>query len=208
MRDYLIRGLDVLHGDVDALELRVVLDCGTAVLAPETRGLVAAEGQFNGRHVVVVDPAGASLELRDDAVRTRQVGGENSGRQSELGLVGAADDFGFLIEGQYAHHRPEYFLPHDAHVVAAQIEDGRLDKKALAQGARRHAPAADGQARAFGAAQVNVLEHRVQMGLRDQRADLRSRIERITNAQGAGAGNETLHEVRHDTPLDKDARAV
>src|SRR5882672_5970678 len=103
--DYLIRGLDVLHGDVDALELRVVLDCGTAVLAPETRGLVAAEGQFNGRHVVVVDPAGASLELRDDAVRTRQVGGENSGRQSELGLVGAADDFGFLIEGQYAHHR-------------------------------------------------------------------------------------------------------
>src|SRR5258708_19331171 len=81
---YLIRSLDILQGDVDALELRVVLDCGTAVLAPETRGLVAAEGQFNGRHVVVVDPAGASLELRDAAVRTRQVGGQDSARHSEL----------------------------------------------------------------------------------------------------------------------------
>src|SRR5712671_3491403 len=47
----LVGRLHVLHGEVDALELRVMLDGRAAVLAPQTRALVAAEWQFDRGHV-------------------------------------------------------------------------------------------------------------------------------------------------------------
>ena len=78
--------IDVALGDIDALQLRVVLDRGSPVLAPESGQLDAAEGQLDRRHVVVVDPAGAGLQPRDDAMRAREIVGEDAGREAELGV--------------------------------------------------------------------------------------------------------------------------
>src|SRR3546814_9424354 len=64
--------LNRVHGDVDALELGVVLDGGAAVLAADAGLLHAAEGHGDGRHVVGVDPAGAGFQLRHHAMAARR----------------------------------------------------------------------------------------------------------------------------------------
>ena len=92
---------------------------------PEARHLHAAERQFDRRYVVVIDPAGAGLQARDHAVRASQIVGEYAGRQAEFGGIGALDDFVLLFELEHRHHRAEYFLAHDGHVVATLIEYGR-----------------------------------------------------------------------------------
>src|SRR3712207_5189592 len=87
-----VRRLDGAEIDVDALQLRVVLDRRLAVLAAEAGLLGAPEGQLDRGHVVVVDPAGAGLQPRDGAVAAREVLREDAGRQPEGGVVGARDD--------------------------------------------------------------------------------------------------------------------
>ncbi len=66
-----------------------MLDGGTAVFAAEPGQLDAAERQFDRGDVVVVDPAGAGLQLGDDAVGARQIAREHAGGQPEVCGVGA-----------------------------------------------------------------------------------------------------------------------
>src|SRR5215469_16761490 len=93
-----VRRLDVAHGDVDALELRVMLDGGPPVLAAESRHLHAAERQLDGSHVVVVDPAGAGLQAGNHPVSAAEITGEDSGRQAKLAGVGARYHLVFVAE--------------------------------------------------------------------------------------------------------------
>src|SRR6266478_3104950 len=92
---------DVAELDIDALQLRVVLDRGDAVLAADAGLLAAAERCLDRCDVVVVDPAYSRLEGGDNAVRTRQVAGEDPGGEAELRIVGAADGLRLAVEGEH-----------------------------------------------------------------------------------------------------------
>src|SRR5438128_1570396 len=90
--------LDIAEGDIDALELGVMLDSRARILAAEAGELVAAEGQLDRRDIVLVDPAGAGLELSDDPVAAGQVGGEDAGGKTVLGVVRPGDDLVLVLE--------------------------------------------------------------------------------------------------------------
>src|SRR5690606_8760566 len=80
-----IRRLDVAEFDINALQLRVVLDRGEAVLASQAGLLVAAERHLDRGHVVVVEPAGPGLQPGDDPVAALQVAGKYTGGQPVFG---------------------------------------------------------------------------------------------------------------------------
>ncbi len=88
--------------DIDRFQLGVVVERGERVLAADAGLLEAAEGDFDRREIVVVDPAGAGLQVSDDAMRPRQVAGEDAGGEAELGVVGASDHLVLGIEFQHA----------------------------------------------------------------------------------------------------------
>lgn len=69
----LSRAGDVSGFYIDRLDLRIERKGCQRVLAADARLLDAAEGDFDRRQVINVDPAGSGLQLADDAMRAGEV---------------------------------------------------------------------------------------------------------------------------------------
>ena len=104
---------------------------GEAVFAADSGLLIAAERHFHRCKVVVVDPAGARLQLTYHAMRARQVQREHARRKTLWRIVGAGDSLVLVAERQHAHDRTEDFLARDAHAVLHIGEDSRFDEEAV-----------------------------------------------------------------------------
>ncbi len=137
-----------------------------------------------------------------------QIVGEHARRQSELGGVGALDDFLLILELQDRHHGTENLFAHDGHVVAAIVEHGGCHEVSLPELARRHAHAARQDARTLGAPAVYVVEHLVHVLLGHQRAHLRLRVHGVADSHRAHALDEAFQKRRPDRAMHEHPRAV
>ena len=69
--------------------------------AAERRGHVAA--------VPVIDPDTAGSQFLGDTMAAAEIGGPDAGSQTEIGVVGDADGFFLIIEGDDRQYRAENF---------------------------------------------------------------------------------------------------
>jgi hypothetical protein len=103
---------------------------------------------------------------------------------------------------------PEDFLAHDRHVVAASVEDRRLHEEPLCERALTRPPAAGEHPRALRPALLDVAEHLRHVFRRDERADLRRRIERIADPYALHPRREPVEERLAHARLHENARPV
>src|SRR5215472_5843692 len=149
-----------------------MLERGPAVLPSQTGQLDAAKRQLDGRHVVVIDPAGPRLERRDHAVRARQVAGEHAGCQAKFRRVRARDDLVLVVELEHRHDGTKDLFAYDGEVIVAAVKYGGRHEAAVGQIADRGTLAADQQPRAFGRALLDVAKYLRQVLRQNKRANL------------------------------------
>ena len=65
--------LHVIHFDVNGFRLSVVLNGLSAAFASDSAPLVAAEREFHGWHVVIVDPNGTAFQAIRYSMRPLQI---------------------------------------------------------------------------------------------------------------------------------------
>jgi len=89
----------LLAGNVDSLDLEVLVESLLAVLAADTALLVAAEGKLGAGSTVLVDPDSTSLEVLGDVEGSVERLGVETGSETVLGVVGLLDDLVKSAEG-------------------------------------------------------------------------------------------------------------
>src|SRR5690242_7065740 len=85
--------------DEDLLGLEVFLHTPGAKLAAETGLFVAAPGRFDVSRLHVIDPENAGPERLHNAKRFVNVASPDGGSEAVRRVVGAANGFGFAVEG-------------------------------------------------------------------------------------------------------------
>ena len=140
-------------------------------------------------------------------MRGFQIRCDDTGGEAILGRVGACDHLVFGVKTQNAHHRPENFFAHNAHVVAAVGEYGRRDACAVLP-CGFYGIAAAQQARAVLHTAADVVQHLIAVGKSDHGAEIGGRIERIAHANARDAGDDGVLECRLEGVVHKHPRAV
>ena len=97
------------------------------------------------------------------------------------------------VERDRGEHRAEDLLARDRHVVRDRVEDRRLDVVAARVLAR--AAAAEVEAGALALARLDVAEHAVELGVVDDRAHPRLRIERVARLDPLGDADDLLEQL-------------
>ena len=140
-------------------------------------------------------------------MRGFQIGCDDASGKAILGRVGACDHLVFGVKTQNAHHRPENFFAHNAHVVAAVGEYGRRNVCAVLP-CGFHGIAAAQQARAVLHTAADVVQHLIAVGKADHGAEIGGRIERIAHANARDAGDDGVLECRLEGVVHKHPCAV
>src|SRR5689334_10375648 len=91
----------------DRLSVHIGFDALPAALVAPAGLLVAAEGQRLVGRQRAVDPDQARLDALGQAMRTADVLGPDGRRQAIFGVVGPAEDFLLLVEGDHRADGPE-----------------------------------------------------------------------------------------------------
>ena len=147
----------------------------------------------------------ASMPL-DQAESRVEVARPDAGREAVDRVVRDLDRLVHAVERDHRGDRPEDLLARDRHAVLHAGEERRADVGALAEFLRR--AAAEPQLRAFLAALVDQAEHALLVGMRDERAHVGLRVERIARREGVLAEfDEALDEVVVDLLVHEQARA-
>src|SRR5438876_173879 len=178
--------------DVDGHDVRVELQRGAALLVrAEAAALDPAEGHVHlragGLRVHVDQPR---LRLVLEARRSREIRGEDRGREPELDSVRALHrlvQVGEAIEGR---HRAEDLLAREERVIADSLEDSRRDEVGLVAGALT----AGEHLRALGLTARDRLHDLLELLLVDDRTDLGLRIGRVADLAAVDPGEEPLLE--------------
>ncbi len=173
------------------------------MLAAQSRVAGPAPRQPDIGIAIGIDPDGAGLQLAGDAVHAADVGAPDAGRQAERGPVGDADRIGLVVERNHAGHRAEDLFLRDAHLVRDVGENrGRDEVAALAD-----THAAGHRRRAFLLADLDIVEHRLQLRAGHQRTHRRIGQGRVADADRAGPFGEPLDHLVVDGALREDARS-
>ena len=104
---------------------------------------------------------------------------EDTGGKAIGGVVGTANDFCFVIKGEYRHYWAEDLFTHDAHFVGTVGEHGRRCPGAIGKAASVPIVAAYEQASALLLAQSNIRKHFLLMFKANQRAEVDAGIHRV-----------------------------
>ena len=155
------------------LELRVAVERGEPLVAPEAGLLVATERHRDVGRIERVDPDDAGPDPAREPVGPVHVARPDPGRQPVRRVVGDGERLGLVVELGHGQDRPEDLLARDPHRVGDAVEDGRRDVVAAAVLA--DALAAGDDAGAFLAAEVHVAEDLGQLPLVHDRARASSR---------------------------------
>ena len=186
-----------------ALRLEVELDRLEPELATEAGLLVAAERNARERRVRHVDPDGAGLDPRGDAMAASGVAGPDAGHEPVLDVVRDPDRVLLVLERDHGHDRAEDLLLRDGHPAVDLREHGRRVERArplLRLAAGDH----------LGSLLDALLDEPVHLAavlLGDERADLRLLVEGIADLQRLRLLRELRDELVVDRPLDEHARA-
>mmetsp|Transcript_34092 Transcript_34092/g.61455 ORF Transcript_34092/g.61455 Transcript_34092/m.61455 type:complete len:545 (-) Transcript_34092:51-1685(-) len=181
----------VNEGHVDRLDLGIVGEGVLTLLASDTRGLEASEGNGGIEEVVAVDPNGTGMEAADEGVDGVEVLREDAGGKTVVGGVGASDH---LIEGAVLKDGldgSEDLLPGDLHVVGDVGEDGGGDVVTLVA----DAAATDIQLGALGLSVLDVRQDLRELGVVDLRTLVVLAGEGVTNGVVGGGLGSLLDEL-------------
>src|SRR5690606_9439132 len=164
----------------------------------------AAERRAQVAQHPAVDPDDAHAQRRGEAMGALEVARPQRRRQPVLHRIGQVQGLVLVREGLQRDDGPEDLLPVAGGVRPQARDHGRLDEPARpveCVPAAQHAAAFLPRLRDRGGDLVEVR-------LRDQRAQLRIRVDRIADAQRAHVFDEGLGELAFDAALDQDARAA
>src|SRR5581483_11030295 len=182
----------------DGLGLEVGVEVVPALLAPDARGLVAAERRRRVAAAPGVDVDRAGLEHRRQPVGLRDVAGPEPGGEPVLGVVGPRRDLLQILEGHRHENRPEDLLARDPHVVADAREEGGGDEVAAAVALRRAAGDGLGALREPG---VDVALDAVELLLGDDRAEVGVRVQAGAHLGLPGEAREALDHLVEEPRL-------
>src|SRR5487761_2213873 len=192
--------------NADVAQLGVELERMHAALAADAGLLRAAERGAQVAQEPAVDPADADFDFRGDAVRAREIGGPDGGREAVLRVVGEAHRL--LLGGERVHVAagPENLLAHHRGILRQSGPDGRLDPAALGEFAFhfRDAAAGDHGGALFARALV-IGQHLGAMLLADQRPEAGFCILGTAGPEAFGPGFQRSDELVENRPLDVDA---
>src|SRR6266487_6232657 len=192
--------------DVDVLDLSVGGEFVEALLAADAGVLEAAEGGAGEVAGGVVDPDVAGFDVVGEAVGGGQVAGEDTGGEAIADAVGDGDRL--LVAGHWQHRqdRAEDLLLGQAGVGADLVEQGGAQEHAAGVGRVLHRAAASCDPGAFGAADLQVLEHLLVLAAVDDRAGVGGLGGGRAGLQGVDAAGELLDELAVDRCVDQQAR--
>src|SRR5438034_2541093 len=160
-------------------------------LTAEAGLLVAAERDPGERRVRHVDPDRARLDPPREPVPAGGIARPHGRHQPVAHVVRDPDRVLLVLEGNHGHDRPEDLLLRDLHPTVDLRQHRRRVERALAFGRF----AAGDDFRAFIAPALDVAVDPLPVLLRDQRADLRLRVERIADPELLGRLAELRHEL-------------
>src|SRR6266545_6614433 len=198
-------GICLLRSNEYAFPFAVVIERRRAQLAPDAAPLDTAERHFQMDAPARVDRDHAGLERPHDPQRAGEVARPQRPRETVDRVVGQPDRLLLGVERQDGDDRAEDLLAGDLRAGIDVAEDRRLVEAAAVPGiAGLHlAAAAERRSPGDGAADESV--HPVAVGRGDERTHLGRFVERIAQADRAGALDETVDEFLVDRPLDQDA---
>src|SRR5690606_2204619 len=164
----------------------------------------AAERRTQVAQHPAVDPHDAHAQCGGEAMGALEVAGPQRGREPVLHRIGQLQRLVFVFEGLQGGDRAEDLLPVAGRVRPEACDHGRLDEPARPG----ECMAAAQHAAAFRACRRDRRGDLVEVRLRDQRAQLGVRVDRIAESQRAHVFDEGFGELAFDAALDQDARAA
>src|SRR5450759_1933596 len=191
--------------EIDGFVVAIEFERGrTLFLGTEAGILSATEGElvFHAR-AGQVDGEQAGFGAIDEVEGAREVGGLDGGRQPERDGVGDAQGVFETRGAQDGEHGSEDLLARDGVRLGDAGEDGGLDEVAVGQRAFGEAPASAGGLSAFLAADLDVAQDGLHLGLIDAGTDVDTRLHAVADLELAGAlhhgGDELIVDgVFHD----------
>src|SRR3954447_25727185 len=171
------RAFAVLDLHAHILRFRKEIERFEAAFSSDAALFHAAEGDAEVAEEPAVDPDGAGVEVRGDAVGAGEIARPHCRGEAVAGGVGEGDRVRFGVERRDRDDGAEDLFLQDAAVASQSGDDGRLDEVA---GTFETTSAGDDRA-AFLFGQVDVTHHLLQVRITDQRADIGRRIERIAD---------------------------
>src|SRR6478735_12372486 len=195
----------LLGRDVDAvgLDLGVLLEALDAVLAPDTTGLVPAEGGVGPVGDAPVDADGAGAQLTADGERPLLVRRGDVAAEAVLVVVGHAHRFVVTVERDDDQHGAEDLLAGDGHVVGDVGEQRGLHEPTLVE---LLGPTATGDdACTLFLALLDVAEHALALLLAHERAHEVAHVVRVAVREALEAGRRDLDRLVVDLSVDEHA---